>query len=138
MPRRHCVLWSKALGHGQKAAKDRRAPGVRLSSSPTALLLIINGKAGGRTFRHAPVVTRAREVGLAVSWNDPAVLRARPFWSRSGKPPDWVGALPVAWENVFSDLKDVISSLLSHLGCGRHSPVLWAGGWGPREIQRSP
>lgn len=91
------------------------------------------GKGGERRFRRALRVARPGEVGLAVSRNDPSVLRAGPSWSRLENPPERPGALPAAWENVFPELKGVISSLPSHSGCGLRCPGLQAGGWGPRE-----
>lgn len=118
-----------------EAAMERGDRGSR-SSSP----LISNhrvtdpeAKAGGRTFARALRLARAGEVGLAVSWNDPAPLRARPFWSRLEKPPDWVGALPAAWEKCLFRAEGchLLASLSSHSGCGRHSPARQAGGRGP-------
>ena len=125
---------------GPEAAKERRALGGSsrlISNCPTARKSRREkggkGKAGERTFRHALPVARASEVGLAVSRNDPSMLRAGPFWSRLENPPERVGALPAAWENVFVELKGVISSLASHSACGLLSFGLQAAGWGPRE-----
>lgn len=84
--RGHRTFCGKALDVAE-AAQERRAPGVHLAPSPTTLLPIIKEKARGRAFGHAPpVTTRAREVGVAVSQDDPSVLRAGPFWSTLGKP----------------------------------------------------
>lgn len=120
----------------------RSLPGQEGSGSASLLpshcpFLIVTGRAGGRSCGRSGR-DQGQGSGLAVSQNDPAALRARPFWSRSGKPLDWVGALPAAWENVYSDLKGVISLLLPCAGCARHSPVLWAGGWGPRASSTAP
>ena len=127
-------------GMGPEAAKERRALGGSsrlISNCPAARKSRREkggkGKAGERTFRHALPVARASEVGLTVSRNDPSMLRAGPFWSRLENPPERVGALPAAWENVFAELKGVISSLSSHSACGLLSFGLQAAGWDPGE-----
>lgn len=127
----------RGLGCGQRLPRREGLWGAHLSSSPTTPS---PGKAGGkkgkggeRSFRRALRVARPGEVGLAVSRNDPSVLRAGPSWSRLENPLERPGALPAAWENVFPELKGVISSLPSHSGCGLRCPGLQAGGWGPRE-----
>lgn len=119
-----CIFWDKGLAvaggyHGEEGSTN---------SSPLISdhhVTDPHGKAGGRTFTRALRMTGAGEMGLAMSWNDPTLLRAGPFWSRLEKPPDWVGALPAAWENVFSELKGVIFLLPFHL--------FQAVSWGPRE-----
>ena len=115
----------RGLGCGQRLPRREGLWGAHLSSSPTTPS---PGKAGGkkgkggeRSFRRALRVARPGEVGLAVSRNDPSVLRAAPSCSSLENPLERPGALPAAWENVFPELEGVISSLPSHSGCGLHS-----------------
>lgn len=114
--------------------KERKAPeGESFLISHHAVADQLKGRTGGTHFRRALLVATAREVGLAVSQNDPNTLRTGPFWSRLENPPERVGALPAAWENVFSKLKGVLSSFPSHSGCELRSPVPREGGRSLRE-----
>lgn len=121
--------------HGQRLPRGGGLWEARLSSSPITLLPITKEKSRRKDLQTCSAPSWGQGRGLAVSQNDPGTLGAGPFRSRLENPPERVGALPAAWENVFSELKGVISSFPSHSGCRLHSPVLPAEAGAP---ERNP
>lgn len=88
-----------------EAAKAGRAPGGRLSSSPSTLLRITKGKSGRKALQMCSLTARAGEVGLAVSRNDPNTLRAGPFRSRLENPPERVGPYQLLGKMSFQSFR---------------------------------
>lgn len=133
MPRREAAFAGPRSWMRPEAAKGRRALGgssLPVSDHPVARKSRRGkGKAGERTCRRAVLTARAREVGLAMSLNAPNMLGAGPFWSRLENPPEQAGALPAAWENVFSELRasSPCFPLIQAVGCSAPGCRLEAG-----------